>query len=53
MIKSSARAGRAHGIAVQLVYSTRIEATNFALAADGTLTVYLADREVSKINVAD
>jgi regulator of PEP synthase PpsR (kinase-PPPase family) len=33
-VKSSERAGRAHGIADQLVYSTRIEATNFALAAD-------------------
>jgi regulator of PEP synthase PpsR (kinase-PPPase family) len=33
-VKSSERAGRAHGIADQIVYSTRIEATNFALAAD-------------------
>jgi regulator of PEP synthase PpsR (kinase-PPPase family) len=33
-VKSSERAGRAHGIADQLVYSARIEATNFALAAD-------------------
>jgi regulator of PEP synthase PpsR (kinase-PPPase family) len=33
-VKSSERAGRAHGIADQVVYSTRIEATNFALAAD-------------------
>jgi regulator of PEP synthase PpsR (kinase-PPPase family) len=33
-VKSSERAGRAHGIADQMVYSTRIEATNFALAAD-------------------
>ena len=33
-VKSSEREGRAHGIADQLVYSTRIEATNFALAAD-------------------
>ena len=33
-VKSSERAGRAHGIADQLVYSTRIDATNFALAAD-------------------
>jgi len=33
-VKSSEREGRAHGIADQLVYSTRIDATNFALAAD-------------------
>ena len=33
-IKSSEREGRAHGIADRIVYSTRIEATNFALAAD-------------------
>jgi len=33
-VKSSERAGRAHGIADRLVYSARIEATNFALAAD-------------------
>jgi len=33
-VKSSEREGRAHGIADRLVYSTRIEATNFALAAD-------------------
>ena len=33
-VKSSERAGRAHGIADQIIYSTRIEATNFALAAD-------------------
>jgi regulator of PEP synthase PpsR (kinase-PPPase family) len=41
-VKSSERAGRAHGIADQLVYSTRIEATNFALAADdgGVTTEY-------------
>jgi hypothetical protein len=41
-VKSSEREGRAHGIADQLVYSTRIEATNFALAADdgGVATDY-------------
>ena len=41
-VKSSEREGRAHGIADQLVYSTRIEATNFALAADdgGVTTDY-------------
>ena len=33
-VKSSERAGRAHGIADQVIYSTRIDATNFALAAD-------------------
>jgi len=33
-VKSSERAGRAHGIADQIVYSTRIEATNFALSSD-------------------
>jgi regulator of PEP synthase PpsR (kinase-PPPase family) len=33
-VKSSEREGRAHGIADRSVYSTRIEATNFALAAD-------------------
>jgi hypothetical protein len=33
-VKSSEREGRAHGIADQHVYSTRIDATNFALAAD-------------------
>jgi hypothetical protein len=33
-VKSSEREGRAHGIADRLVYSARIEATNFALAAD-------------------
>jgi len=41
-VKSSERAGRAHGIADQIIYSTRIEATNFALAADdgGTTADY-------------
>ncbi len=41
-VKSSEREGRAHGIADQLVYSTRIDATNFALAADdgGVTTDY-------------
>jgi hypothetical protein len=33
-VKSSMREGRAHGIADRSVYTTRIEATNFALAAD-------------------
>ena len=33
-VKSSEREGRAHGISDRVVYHTRIEATNFALAAD-------------------
>jgi regulator of PEP synthase PpsR (kinase-PPPase family) len=33
-VKSSERAGRAHGIADQVVYGARIDATNFALSAD-------------------
>ena len=33
-VKSTERAGRAHGMADQFAYSTRIDATNFALAAD-------------------
>ena len=33
-VKSSEREGRAHGIADRVVYSARIDATNFALAAD-------------------
>jgi regulator of PEP synthase PpsR (kinase-PPPase family) len=33
-VKSSERSGRAHGIADQMMYSARIDATNFALAAD-------------------
>jgi len=33
-VKSSEREGRAHGMADRVVYHTRIEATNFALAAD-------------------
>jgi hypothetical protein len=33
-VKSSAREGRAHGIADQSVYTARIDATNFALSAD-------------------
>jgi regulator of PEP synthase PpsR (kinase-PPPase family) len=33
-VKSSEREGRAHGIADQLVYTARIDATNFALASD-------------------
>jgi [pyruvate, water dikinase]-phosphate phosphotransferase / [pyruvate, water dikinase] kinase len=33
-VKSSERAGRAHGIADRVIYSARIDATNFALSAD-------------------
>ena len=33
-VKSSEREGRAHGIADRVVYSARIDATNFALSAD-------------------
>jgi hypothetical protein len=53
MIKSSERAGRAHGIADQLVYSTRIEATNFALAADdGAVTADYGRADVILIGVS-
>jgi hypothetical protein len=43
-VKSSEREGRAHGIADQLVYSTRIDATNFALSADDGSVVADYDR---------
>jgi regulator of PEP synthase PpsR (kinase-PPPase family) len=43
-VKSSEREGRAHGIADQLVYTTRIDATNFALAADDGSVVGDYDR---------
>ncbi len=33
-VRSSEREGRAHGIADQVLYSARIDATNFALSAD-------------------
>ena len=52
-VKSSERAGRAHGIADQLVYSTRIEATNFALAADdGAITADYERADVILIGVS-
>jgi hypothetical protein len=52
-VKSSERAGRAHGIADQLVYSTRIDATNFALAADdGALTADYERADVILIGVS-
>jgi regulator of PEP synthase PpsR (kinase-PPPase family) len=52
-VKSSERAGRAHGIADQLVYSTRIEATNFALAADdGSITTDYDRADVVLVGVS-
>jgi len=52
-VKSSEREGRAHGIADQLVYSTRIEATNFALAADdGGLTADYQRADVVLVGVS-
>ncbi len=43
-VKSSEREGRAHGIADQIVYSARIDATNFALSADDGSVVADYDR---------
>jgi hypothetical protein len=43
-VKSSEREGRAHGIADQIVYGTRIDATNFALSADDGSVVADYDR---------
>jgi regulator of PEP synthase PpsR (kinase-PPPase family) len=52
-VKSSERAGRAHGIADQLVYSARIEATNFALSADdGGVTADYARADVVLVGVS-
>jgi hypothetical protein len=52
-VKSSEREGRAHGIADQLVYSTRIEATNFALAADdGSVTTDYQRADVILVGVS-
>jgi regulator of PEP synthase PpsR (kinase-PPPase family) len=52
-VKSSEREGRAHGIADQLVYSTRIEATNFALAADdGSVTTDYQRADVVLVGVS-
>jgi regulator of PEP synthase PpsR (kinase-PPPase family) len=52
-VKSSERAGRAHGIADQLVYNVRIDATNFALAADdGALTADYERADVILIGVS-
>jgi regulator of PEP synthase PpsR (kinase-PPPase family) len=52
-VKSSHRAGRAHGIADQLVYNVRIDATNFALAADdGALSADYERADVILIGVS-
>jgi [pyruvate, water dikinase]-phosphate phosphotransferase / [pyruvate, water dikinase] kinase len=52
-VKSSEREGRAHGIADQIVYSTRIEATNFALAADdGGVTADYGRADVVLVGVS-
>ncbi len=53
LVKSTERAGRAHGIADQMVYSTRIEATNFALAADdGSVSTDYARADVILVGVS-
>jgi regulator of PEP synthase PpsR (kinase-PPPase family) len=52
-VKSSERAGRAHGIADQNTYSNRIAATNFALAADdGSVTTDYERADVILIGVS-
>jgi regulator of PEP synthase PpsR (kinase-PPPase family) len=52
-VKSSERAGRAHGIADQVIYSTRIEATNFALASDdGAISADFERADVILIGVS-
>ncbi|HVN41607.1 MAG TPA: pyruvate, water dikinase regulatory protein [Steroidobacteraceae bacterium] len=52
-VKSSERAGRAHGIADQSNYSNRIAATNFALAADdGSVTTDYERADVILIGVS-
>jgi regulator of PEP synthase PpsR (kinase-PPPase family) len=52
-VKSSEREGRAHGIADLMVYSTRIEATNFALAADdGGVTADYGRADVVLVGVS-
>ena len=52
-VKSSEREGRAHGIADQLVYSTRIDATNFALSADdGSVVADYARADVILVGVS-
>jgi hypothetical protein len=52
-VRSSEREGRAHGIADMMVYSTRIEATNFALAADdGGVTADYGRADVVLVGVS-
>ena len=52
-VKSTERAGRAHGIADQGAYGTRIDATNFALAADdGAVTADYERADVVLIGVS-
>lgn len=52
-VKSSERAGRAHGIADQDIYSARIAATNFALAADdGSITTDYDRADVILVGVS-
>ena len=52
-VKSSKREGRAHGIADLETYTTRIDATNFALAADdGAVTADFGRADVVLIGVS-
>jgi [pyruvate, water dikinase]-phosphate phosphotransferase / [pyruvate, water dikinase] kinase len=52
-VKSSEREGRAHGIADRVVYSARIDATNFALSADdGGVVADYARADVVLIGVS-
>jgi len=52
-VKSSEREGRAHGIADRVVYGTRIEATNFALASDdGGVTADYGRADVVLVGVS-
>ena len=52
-VKSSQREGRAHGMADLQAYATRIDATNFALAADdGAVTADYARADVVLIGVS-
>jgi hypothetical protein len=52
-VKSSQREGRAHGMADQAAYTTRIDATNFALAADdGAVNADYARADVVLIGVS-
>jgi regulator of PEP synthase PpsR (kinase-PPPase family) len=52
-VKSSLREGRAHGMADLQAYTTRIDATNFALAADdGSVTADYSRADVILIGVS-